>query len=158
LSVRDSFAADEIEQLGLNVLIDLIDWYSQLHGRPLGKASHEASLGASSRLARTHIVERFLWKRGVSVLDSWSLFRWRCFTIRVSFFERSSKAKSETGGLHALCLTPNPMAERFARGKRFCEAEPVNTNYDVKLKVRLRRGPRGLGSEAERSATVTRRV
>jgi hypothetical protein len=33
-------ATDEIEQLGLNVLIELIDWYSQLHDRPLGKASH----------------------------------------------------------------------------------------------------------------------
>ena len=91
-------------------------------------------------------MERFLWKRGVSVLDSWSSFRWRCFTIQVSFSERFSTAKSETGGLRAFCLTPNPMAETFARGKRFCEAETLNTNYDVKLKVRRRRGPRGLRS------------
>jgi hypothetical protein len=44
-------------------------------------------------------------------------------------------------------LTPNPMAERFARGKGFCEAETLNTNDNVKLKVRRWRGPRGLGSD-----------
>ena len=42
LSLKDSYAVDEIEQPGLNVLIDLIDWDSQLHGRPLGKASHRS--------------------------------------------------------------------------------------------------------------------
>jgi hypothetical protein len=90
LSVRESYAADEIEQPGLNVLIDRIDRYSQLHGRPLWLLTGE-SLGASRRLARTHIVERFLRKRGFSVLDSWSSFRWRCSTTRVSFLERFSE-------------------------------------------------------------------
>ena len=73
-----------------NVLIDLIDRFSQLHGRPLWLLRGE-SLGTSRRLARTHIVERFLRKRGFSVLDSWSSFRWRCSTTRVSFLERFSE-------------------------------------------------------------------
>jgi hypothetical protein len=57
------------------VLIDLIDWYSSCTTVCSARLLTGASLGASRRLARDpqfHIVERFLWKRGVSVLDSWS--------------------------------------------------------------------------------------
>jgi hypothetical protein len=38
--VGDSVAADKIEKLGFDVLVDLFDWYSQLHDGQLGKAPY----------------------------------------------------------------------------------------------------------------------